>query len=116
MERVNEGNFLSQMDCRIYKGYALSKEQLTVLREAVDRHYNHFTIRLSKAYPELTKGDFDYCCLYLLGLSDADIAALMQRAYNTINERNKKLRKILGSESTVSITLRAIANASISVD
>ncbi len=115
MEQVNEGQFKSQMDCTLYKDYALGKEQMTALREATDRHFGQFTVRLKKAYPELTHGDLDYCCLYLLGLSDADISALMQRAYNTVNERNSKLRRIFGSENAISITLQAIANESISV-
>ena len=110
MDRVKEGQFLSQMDCRIYKNYALDTEQLTALRRAVDCHYNQFTMRISKAYPELTRSDLDYCCLYLLGLTDADVAALMQRAYNTINERNSKLRKIFGCENPLSVTLQAIAD------
>ena len=115
MERVNEGRFLSQMDCTIYKDYALTKEQVIALREAVNRHFGLFTVRLAKAYPELTKNDLDYCCLYLLGLTDADIAALMQRAYNTVNERNSKLRRILGNENAISITMQAIANKSVSI-
>ena len=112
MERVNKGQFLSQMDCSVYKDYALDKDQLYALRKAADRHFNQFTTRISKAHPELTRGDLDYCCLYLLGLTDADIAALMQRAYNTVNERNSKLRRIFGSENTISITLEAIASES----
>ena len=109
-ERVNEGQFMSQVDCKIYKDYALNKEQLSQLRNAADGHFNQFTIRVSQAHPELTRLDLDYCCLYLLGLTDADISALMQRAYNTVNERNSKLRRVLGSEKPVAVTLQAIAN------
>jgi tetratricopeptide (TPR) repeat protein len=115
MERVKDGQFLSQMDCRIYKDYALSKEDVAALREAADRHFHHFTSRLAKAYPELTKVDLDYCCLYLLGLTDADIAALMQRAYNTVNERSGKLKRIFGCNNGVSATLHAIANDKASI-
>ena len=110
MERVKVGQFKSQMDCSIYKDFALSKEQLVALHGAANRHFSHFTERLAQAYPDLTKSDLDYCCLYLLGLTDADIAALMQRAYNTVNERNSKLRRIFGSKSSISVTLQAIAN------
>jgi tetratricopeptide (TPR) repeat protein len=110
MERVNEGQFMSQVDYKIYKDYALNKEQLSQLRNAADGHFNQFTIRVSQAHPELTRLDLDYCCLYLLGLTDADISALMQRAYNTVNERNSKLRRVLGSEKPVAVTLQAIAN------
>ena len=114
MERVNEGQFKSQMDCTVYKDYALGKEQLTALREAADRHFNQFAVRLAKTYPNLTKGDLDYCCLYLLGLSDADISALMQRAYNTVSERSRKLKGVFGSDEPLSVTLRGFASESAS--
>ena len=115
LERVKNGQFLSNIDCKIYKDYALSKEQLISLREVADLHFGHFSLRLAKAYPKLTKSDIDYCCLYLLDLTDADISALMQRAYNTINERHKKLKLILGTEKNISITLQTIAKENITV-
>ena len=111
MKRVNEGRFKSQMDYAVYKEYAIDREQLLALREAADFHFNKFTIRLKKAYPQLTKGDLDYCCLYLLNLTDADISALMQRAYNTVNERNHKIRKILGVENNLYLKIQAIAKS-----
>ncbi len=114
MERVNEGQFKAQMDCKLYQDYALGKEQVMALREAADRHFNQFTSRLAKAYPNLTKGDLDYCCLYLLGLSDADISALMQRAYNTVSERSRKLKGVFGSDEPLSVTLRGFASESAS--
>jgi tetratricopeptide (TPR) repeat protein len=113
IERVNEGQFKSKIDYIIYKDSALNKQQLLELRLAVDRHFRQFTVRLKKVYPELTNSDLDYCCLYLLGLTDADIAALMQRAYNTVIERNGKLKKIFGEENTLSVTLRTLANDSL---
>ena len=113
MKRVNEGQFKSKIDCIIYKDYALNKQQILDLRLAVDRYFGQFTVRLKKAYPELTNADLDYCCLYLLGLTDADVAALMQRAYNTVIERNGKMRKIFGSENPLPIILMRIANDSL---
>jgi tetratricopeptide (TPR) repeat protein len=113
MDRVNEGQFKSKIDYINYKDSALDKQQLLDLRLAVDRHYGQFTVRLKKAYPELTNSDLDYCCLYLLGLTDADIAALMQRTYNTVFERNGKMRKIFGNENPLPITLMGIANDSL---
>ena len=110
MERVNEGQFKSQMDCTVYKGYALGKEQVAVLREAADRHYNQFTSRIAKAYPDLTRGDLDYCCLYLLGLSDADVAALMQKAYSTVSDRSRKLKNIFGNEKPLPTSMLDFAN------
>lgn len=113
MDRVNEGQFKSKIDYIIYKDAALDKQQLLDLRLAVDRHFGQFTARLKKAYPELTNSDLDYCCLYLLGLTDADIAALMQRTYNTVFERKSKMRKIFGSDNPLPITLMGMANDSL---
>ena len=115
MERVNEGQFKAQMDCKLYQDYALGKEQVMALREAADRHFGQFTVRLAKAYPNLTKGDLDYCCLYLLGLSDADISALMQRAYATVSERSRKIKTIFGTEEPLSVALVSFANDSASI-
>ena len=109
MDRVNEGQFKSKFDYINYKDSALDKQQLLDLRLAVDRHFKQFTVRLKKAYPKLTNSDLDYCCLYLLGLTDADIAALMQRAYNTVIERNGRMRKIFGSDNPLPITLTGMA-------
>ncbi len=105
MERVNEGQFKAQMDCKLYQDYALGKEQVMALREAADRHFGQFTVRLAKAYPELTKGDLDYCCLYLLGLSDADVAAMMQKAYPTVSHRARKMKAIFKNEAPLPTTL-----------
>ena len=110
MERVKEGKFKSQMDCTIYKNYALTKEQIMALHKAVNCHFDEFTVRLKKAYPQLTDNDLNYCCLYLLGLTDADIAALMQKAYPTVSQRSRKLKTIFGGETPLPITLYSIAN------
>ena len=115
MERVEEGKFKAQVKCSIYANYALSKEQMNELRYATDFHFNQFTARLKQAYPKLTNGDLDYCCLYLLGLTDADVSALMQRAYNTVNERNSKLKQIFGTEESLPVLLRSFVSQNATV-
>ena len=109
MDRVHEGQFKSKIDCELYKQYALDKQQLLDLRVAADRHFNQFTLRLRKAYPKLTNIDIDYCCLYLLNLTYADVSALMQRAYNTVVERDSKIQKIFDSEKPLPVILMDIA-------
>jgi len=113
MKHVKEGQFKSQMDCTIYKNYALTKEQIMELHEAVNRHFDEFTVRLKKAYPQLTDSDLNYCCLYLLGLTDADMAALMQKAYPTVSQRSRKLKTIFGGETPLPITLHNIVNSNL---
>ena len=112
MDRVSEGQFKSKIDYIIYKDSALDKQQLLDLRLAVDRHFGQFTARLKKAYPGLTNSDLDYCCLYLLGLTDADIAALMQRTYNAVFQRNGKMRKLFGNDNPLPVTLMDMAKDS----
>jgi len=109
MNRVKEGQFKSKVNYLEYKDSALSKQQLLELRIAADQHFGQFTTRLKNAYPRLTNSDLDYCCLYLLGLADADISALMQRSYNTVTERDTKLKKILGEGKPLPVTLSGIA-------
>jgi len=113
MERVNEGQFKSKVDYVYYKDYALDKQQLLDLRLAADRHFGQFTVRLKKAYPELTNSDLDYCCLYLLGLTDADIAALMQKAYSTVSDRSRKIKVFFDKDEPLSTSICSFANETI---
>jgi hypothetical protein len=115
MERVNEGQFKAKIDCELYKSYALDKQQLLDLRVAADLHFSKLTLRLRKTYPKLTNIDIDYCCLYLLNLTFADVSALMQRAYNTVVERDGKIQKIIGSEKPLSVLLMDIAQNTPSI-
>ena len=109
MERVSDGQFKAKIDCEIYKQYALDKQQMLDLRVAADRHFAQFTIRLRKAYPRLTSIDIDYCCLNLLNLTHADISALMQRAYNTVVERDSKIQKVFDTKKPLHVFLMDIA-------
>ena len=94
----NEHHFKSKVDFRNYREFALSKEQMLALRDAVDRHYDGFTQRLQKDYPELSYDDINYCCLYLLGVKDADISALMQKDYSTICRRRRKISSLINMD------------------
>jgi len=81
-----------------------------MLRDAVDRHYDNFTQRLCKTYPDLTINDIDYCCFYLLGLKDADISALIQRAYPTVYQRSQKLKNIFNTPESLQSAITAMAS------
>ena len=106
---VKEQNFKSKIDYINYKDFALGKDQIVALRETANLHYDNFTIRLKEQFPELTDDDINYCCLYLLGLKDADVAALMQKEYSNICRRNRKIRSILGSEKNLTEALYNLA-------
>lgn len=108
LEIANKERFKSKVPCATYKEYALSKEQLLALKEAIDRHCDNFTQWICKDYPRLTVEDVDYCCLYYLGLKETDISALMQREYPTVGERSRKLKCIFNSNEQLSITIQKI--------
>jgi tetratricopeptide (TPR) repeat protein len=106
LETVKGNYFKSKMDCSAYKEYALGKEQLQSLRDSADEHMAQFTTRLRKQFPSLNEEDVNYCCLYLLGLNEAEISVLMQRAYPTVCERNRKIRRIIGEKNDLVFALR----------
>ena len=103
---VHKQQFKSKMDYLIYKDYALSKEQLLALRDAAEKHLARFNSQIRKRFPNLTDSDMDYCYLFLLGLGEADISALMQRAYTTVCDRSRKISRIIGANDSLYQTLR----------
>ena len=106
LETVHNQGFKSKMDCVVYKEHALQKEQLLALRVAADEKMDDFTARIKKHFPCLTDDDVTYCCFYLLGLNEADISALMQKAYPTVCERKRKIRRIIGEGKDLPFVLR----------
>ena len=50
MERVHEGQFKAQMDCKLYHDYALGKEQVMALREAARFRTSHQRINVFPFY------------------------------------------------------------------
>lgn len=108
LETVNKRQFKTRVPFTAYKEYALSKEQLLALKDAMDRHYDNFTQWICKDYSELTTDDIDYLCLYHLGLKDTEIFVLMQRAYPTVGERSRKLKRIFNSNKPLNDIIKNI--------
>ena len=105
LDIVKEQHFKSKIDYINYKDFALGNDQLMELRTAVNLHYDNFTIRLKDKFPEITNDDIDYCCLYLLGLKDADVSALMQKEYSTIRHRRNKIKSIIKTDKNLTEAL-----------
>ena len=91
---VSHKHFKTKVRFEEYKEYALSKNQLLALRDAVDRHFDNFTQKLRHDYPELSNDDIDCCCLLLLGLKDVEVSALIQKDYSTINRRKHRFEDL----------------------
>ena len=106
VDLVHTQQFKSKMDYLIYKDNALNKEQLLALRDAAGTNLPRFVSQIRKQFPKLTDNDMDYCYLFLLGLNEADISALMQRAYTTVCDRSRKISRIIGANESLYHTLR----------
>jgi tetratricopeptide (TPR) repeat protein len=106
VQTVNAQHFKSKMDYLIYKNDSLSKEQLLDLRNAAEKHLARFVSHIHTQFPSLTNNDMDYCYLFLLGLSEADISALMQRAYTTVCDRSRKIKRTIGTTGNLYHVLR----------
>lgn len=106
LDLVENLNFKSKTDFSIYKTIALDRKQLHSLVDSADLFLVRFSVRLRKKFPSLTKDDMYYCCLYLIGLNEADISALMQRAYSTVCERNRKIKRVLSVQGDLSAALQ----------
>ena len=93
-----------------YSNIALDDVQKAQLKVAALRHYGQMFEKLKHQHPELKEKDFYYCYLSLLGLDNVQIAVLQQKTISTIWDRENRLKKILGSEDKVSITLFCVLN------
>ena len=80
----------------------LSEVDATALKEAVLRHYPNFETVLLSKYPKLGKDDLLLCYLYLLGMDERQIAALMCKSYSAIKKRSSALKGFLALDENLS--------------
>jgi hypothetical protein len=111
---VHEQHFKSKMDHLIYKDNALGRNQLLALRNAAEQNLPRFISSIHKQYPNLTDNDMDYCYLILLGLNEAEISALLQKAYTTVCDRCRKISRIIGATGSLYYTLHEMLSVHLS--
>ena len=105
---VSQNSFKAKIDYRIYESWALSQCQLLELRVAADQHFDKITKRLLNQYAALNNDDINHCCLCLLGLEEAAISALTQKSYTAVCDRNRKLKRLFGTNGELSVYIRNI--------
>ena len=88
-----------------YANISLNDTQKAQLKDAAMYHYGSMFEKLKQQHPELKEKDFQYCYLCLLGLDNIQIAVLLQNSISTIWEREKRLKKVLGSEDRIAVIL-----------
>ncbi|MBR4391528.1 MAG: hypothetical protein IKT08_05440 [Bacteroidales bacterium] len=95
----------SNIPLSAYSDIALTPEQQFQLKKAADYHYGQLFNTLKIRYPKLKEKDYLYCYLCLLGLNNAQIAVLLQKAPSTIWEREQRLKEIFNTDGGISVML-----------
>lgn len=88
-----------------YANIALNDSQKAQLKDAALYHYDTLFEKLKQEHPELKEKDFQFCYLSLLGLDNVQIAALLQKSVSAIWDRERRLKKILGSDDRIAVIL-----------
>lgn len=91
-----------------YPEFQLTEKQQVRLVKAVDDVFNRFSIEILNLYPRLTKSDILYCCLFLIGLNEKQIAALVGTTYQNVWSRSSKMSKIFNSNFEIKHILQGI--------
>ena len=69
-----------------------------MLYQSMNHLYNNFPDSLRGLYPQLDETDIKLCCLTYAGLSNTEIAVVMELSVNTIQMRKSAIRKKLSIE------------------
>lgn len=91
-----------------YPEFQLTEKQQVRLVKAVDDVFNRFSIEILNLYPRLTKSDILYCCLFLIGMNEKQIAALVGTTYQNVWSRSSKMSKIFNSNFEIKYILQGI--------
>jgi len=88
-----------------YPDLVLSENQMTALVNAVDAVFPQFSLELIKKYPRLKRIDVMYCCMYILGVTEVQAAALTGKTYQAVWTRSMKLHEIFGNDSNLQLIM-----------
>lgn len=88
-----------------YPELVLSENQMTTLVNAVDAVFPKFSVRILEQYPRLKRIDVMYCCMYVLGITEVQAAALTGKTYQAVWTRSLKLHEIFANDSNLQLVL-----------
>ena len=77
----------------------------SMLINAVDAVFPKFSLKIIEMYPRLKRSDVIYCCLYIMGISEVQAAALMGKTYQAVWTRSLKLHEIFDNKSNLQLVL-----------
>ena len=94
-QRFGKTEIITTNKSSYYADLAISARDKQALTHAVERHCPNFGPLLKAQCPEFTRNDFELCRFLLIGLSEPQVAVLLQKDYSTIWKRAKEIKKVL---------------------
>jgi hypothetical protein len=94
-QRFGKAEIITTNKSSYYADLAISARDKQALTQAVERHCPDFGPLLKARCPEFTRNDFELCRFLLIGLSEPQVAVLLQKDYSTIWKRAKEIKKVL---------------------
>ena len=94
-QRFGKTEIITTNKSSYYADLAISARDKQALIHAVERHCPNFGPLLKARCPEFTRNDFELCRFLLIGLSEPQVAVLLQKDYSTIWKRAKEIKKVL---------------------
>lgn len=88
-----------------YPEWVLSENQKTMLVNAIDAVFPKFSVDIIEMFPRLKRSDVVYCCLYILGITEVQAAALTGKTYQAVWTRSLKMHEIFDNKSSLQLVL-----------
>ena len=88
-----------------YPELVLSENHKTMLVNAVDAVFPKFSVHIIEMFPRLKRSDVVYCCLYILGVTEVQAAALTGKTYQAVWTRSLKMHEIFDNKSSLQLVL-----------
>ncbi len=103
------GKHITSHDIPNQHGICLKEEDLKQLKDTVERHYKGFDNMLLGQCASLKQSDITLCHLYLLGLNEGEIGALIFRTYSGVKKHVERLQEKLGLDESVTNYVMRVA-------
>ena len=95
LQRFGKTDILTTIKPEEYAALSITPKEKQALAKAVMRHCPGFDSIIKAKYPTIRIADIDVCRFYLIGLSEQQIAVLLQKDYSTIWKRTKRLKEMM---------------------
>ena len=95
MQRFDKTDILTTNKPEEYAALAITPKEKQSLAKAVMKHCPDFDSILKTYYPTIKANDLEVCRFFLIGLSETQIAVLLQKDYSTIWRRSRRLKEMM---------------------